>query len=160
MIETRERAQSFIDDLRKRLEKKGLLWDRLPHATDIDTPPSCFLFKAGGDRKAALRMWHEWLEAAVETTDLPYRYDQPRDPNFCIDCTSGFRGEAQRAGACQFRVVFEARQCLGEREVVGVSRSPEVPPAGNYELFADLVVPREALTPEIQVYLAKIEAKT
>jgi hypothetical protein len=154
----REIAATVIEKLRQRLESKGLLWDRLPHVTDIDTPPACFVFKARGDAEEALKMWHSWLAAVAETDDVNYRYDQPRDHNFCIDCTSSFRGEARRAGMCQFRVVFETRQFLGEREMIGVSRSPEVAPS-TYEIFDDMVVPREALPISVQERLRELEAR-
>lgn len=148
----RKSPEVFLQTLRRRLESKGLDWDRLPKQTTLDTPPACFLFRARGDKARALIEWHAWLSQAAETDDIPYRYDQPGDANFCIDCTPAFRGEARAAGACSFaNVQFESRVYLGEREIIGVSRSPEVPPAGQYMLDG-MVVPFESMPKEIQDY--------
>ena len=149
----------FLKTLRRRLESKELNWDALPKQTALDRPPACFIFRARGNVAQALVEWHAYLSQCAETDDIPYRYDQPGDANFCIDCTPGFRSEARQAGACGFaNVRFESRTYLDEREIIGVSRSPDVPPAGHY-IFDNMVVPRDALPPEIRAYHDKLEKR-
>lgn len=158
---TTRKPAEFFARLRLRLEEKGVLWDELPHVSDIDTPPPCFVYRAGGDKEAALKLWHAWLLAALDTTDITdqYRYEQPRDPNFCVDCTPAFRGEALNAGACSFHILrFETREFLGERDMVGVSHAPMVPPTDPY-MLDDMVIPRAALPRAIQARLNELEGK-
>lgn len=144
----------FLDALRAKLERHGVNWERLPKQSSLDVPPACFVFRFG-DLDIALKEWHAWLALAADTDDIPYRNDQPGDANFCIDCTPEFRAQALAAGKCQFsNVRFESRVWNGEREMVGVSHAPEVPPA-EWEIFNSMLVPLEALPAAIKRYRAK-----
>jgi hypothetical protein len=156
MVTFRQRApQEFYEELRAKLARKGVDLSKVPHLSDIDNPPACFRHAYRDyPEDALMHAWHEWLGCAVGT-DLPYRFDMPGEPNYCRDCPVKFKMEAHAAGQCSFPSVrYEVVESFGEKETVGVSRAPEVRPAGMY--FADkLVVPFDAnlwpeLTPEME----------
>ena len=80
----------------------------------------------------------------------------PGEPNYCRDCTPEFRGRAILAGKCQFsNVIFETARSNGEKETVGVSRSPHVVPVG-YRVYREMVVDEAALSEEA---MASIKVK-
>jgi len=161
MVTFRKREpQEFYDELRAKLAKKGVDLDKVPHLSSINDPPACFRL-AYKDYKedVLLHAWHEWLGCSV-ATDLPYRFDMPGEPNYCRDCPTKFKLRAHGEGACGFPGVrFEVVESFGEKETVGVSRAPEVRPAGMY--FADgLVVPYEAnLWPDVNPGIERLKAE-
>lgn len=130
-------SEKFFVKLKRRLSSIGVRYEKLTKLTaDGDSPP-CFKI-AGAD-------YDEWLAAASLTSDVPYRYDMPAEPNYCRDCTVGFRGRAIRAGACRFsNLRFEIASSNGEKEVVGVSRSPTVIPTG-YRVYREMVIDEIAI---------------
>lgn len=129
--------EKYFVKLRRSLSAIGVRYERLTKKTPEGETPSCFKF-AGADYNA-------WLTAASLTSDVPYRYDMPGEPNYCRDCTVQFRHRARLAGKCQFdNVFFETALSNGEKEVVGVSRSPVVIPDG-YRVYRQLVVDEAAL---------------
>jgi len=129
--------QKFYAKLNRRLAAIGVRYERLTKKTEEGDAPPCFkLVKADYD---------SWLSAASLTTDIPYRYDLPGEANYCRDCTIGFKHRATLAGACLFpNVAFETVQSNGEKEVVGVSRSPQVAPDG-YRVYRGLLVDDDAV---------------
>lgn len=138
----------FYVKLRRRLSNIGVRYEKLTRKTLDGQAPACFNF-AGADYDA-------WLTAASLTSDVPHRYDMPGEPNYCRDCTPEFRGRAIAAGKCQFsNVLFETVRSNGEKETVGVSRSPHVVPVG-YRVYREMVVDEEALSEEA---IASINAK-
>lgn len=80
--------------------------------------------------RAADTNYQDWLsQASLAYETLPYRLSMPAEPNYCHDCTKGFKKDMVAIGACLFPdVTFEKIKDLGEPVVVGVSRGPEVAP--------------------------------
>jgi hypothetical protein len=129
--------EKYFVKLRRSLSEIGVRYERLTKKTPEGGEPPCFAL-AGAD-------YDSWLTAASLTSDVPYRYDMPGEPNYCRDCTVQFRHKAILAGKCQFpNVRFEIAQSNGEKEVVGVSRSPMVVPNG-YRVYRQLVIDEAAL---------------
>lgn len=129
--------QKYYVKLKRRLSDIGVRYERLTKKTPEGSAPPCFtMVKADFD---------SWLGAASLTTDIPYRYDLPGEPNYCRDCTIGYKHRATLAGKCLFpNVSFETAQSNGEKEVVGVSRSPQVAPTG-YRVYRGLLVDEDAV---------------
>jgi hypothetical protein len=143
------------DDLRRHLEEKGVDYDRLPKLSSIDSPPACFVYRARGDVAKARTDYVAWLRLASETSDINYRFDMPAEVNYCRDCTPAFKKEAAAAGACQFpHVKFEIVQCMGEKEMVGVSRGEAVAP-GERWTYEDMSLAEEDLPDFIQALLVE-----
>jgi len=146
------------DDLRRHLEEKGVDYDRLPKLSSIEEPPRCFLYRARGDVEQARTDYIAWLRLASETSDINYRFDMPAEVNYCRDCTPAFKKEAEAAGACQFpHVKFEVVQCMGEKEMIGVSRGEPVSPKGYWK-YEDMSLAEADLPDFIQEQLADVRA--
>jgi hypothetical protein len=132
--------EKFFVKLKRQLSNLGVRYERLTKKTAEGEAPPCFVF-ADTDYDA-------WLTAASLTSDVPHRYDMPGEPNYCRDCTVQFRQKAMLAGKCIFKnVIFETSNNNGEKEVVGVSRSPKVLPVG-YRVFREMVVDDDAVVEE------------
>jgi hypothetical protein len=129
--------EKFYVKLRRQLSAIGVRYEKLTRKTPEGEAPPCFEF-ADADYDA-------WLTAASLTSDIPHRYDMPGEPNYCRDCTVQFRHKAILAGKCQFyNVFFEIAHSNGEKEAVGVSRSPSVIPTG-YRVYREMVVNVDAI---------------
>lgn len=132
--------EKFFVKLKRRLSSIGVRYEKLTVLTPPGESPPCF--------KIAGASYDDWLTAASLTSDVPYRYDMPGEPNYCRDCTVEFRGRAIKAGACRFsNVLFEIASSNGEKEIVGVSRSPKVVPIG-YRVYRDMVIDEIAIENE------------
>lgn len=152
MVTFRQREPGeFYEELRAKLLRKDVDLDRIPHKSGINNPPSCFRYAYRDyPEDVLMHAWHEWLGCAV-ATDLPYRFDMPGEPNYCRDCPVKFKMECHEAGQCGFPGVrYEVVESYGEKETVGVSRAPEVRPAGMY-FSSGMVIPYEAnIWPELE----------
>ena len=134
--------EKFFIKLKRRLSNLGVRYERLTKKTPEGQAPPCFKLNGAKQGQSDYEMW---LTMASLTSDVPYRYDMPGEPNYCRDCTVQFRERAQKAGSCIFgNVVFETASNNGEKEVVGVSRSPTVIPTG-YKPYLGMVVDEEAI---------------
>jgi hypothetical protein len=146
------------NDLRRHLEEKGVDYDRLPKLSSIECPPACFVYRARGDVEQARTDYIAWLRLASETSDINYRFDMPAEVNYCRDCTPAFKKEAEAAGACQFpHVKFEVVQCMGEKEMIGVSRGEPVSPKGYWK-YEDMRLAEADLPDFIRDQLADVRA--
>src|ERR1035437_996720 len=144
------------DNLRRRLEEKGIDYDRMQKLSSIESPPACFRYRACGDVEQARADYVTWLRLASETSDINYRFDMPAEVNYCRDCTPKFQKEAIAAGACQFpHVKFEVVQFLGEKEMIGVSRGEPVSPKGYWK-YEDMLTAEKDLPDFIRDQLADI----
>jgi len=77
--------------------------------------PPCFdsLFQYMGWKRAAEK---------VDGAPPPARRDWPKEPNYCRDCTAGYRNKMRDANRCLFpSTVFVDIGEKDERETVGVS---------------------------------------
>lgn len=137
--------EKFFVKLKRRLSSLGVRYERLTKKTEPGEAPPCFKIAGASEGQTDYEMW---LTMASLTSDVPYRYDMPGEPNYCRDCTVHFRHKAIQAGRCIFpNVIFETANNNGEKEVVGVSRSPRVIPKG-YRVFREMVVDEQAIEGE------------
>jgi hypothetical protein len=122
----------FFQRLDAALAALGLNRDEMDTKTDLGNPPPCFALRGSS--------YAEWLAAALNAPP-PLRVDMPAEPNYCRDCSSRFRRQAVRSGACLFpNTRFEMVAEFGERLHVGESHSRLVT-VTEAELDPDLVPP-------------------
>lgn len=118
----------FYARLRHELEIRGINYDGLPKLTKEGESPPCFSLVGAS--------FDAWLSnAGMLGALVPYRFDMPAEPNYCVDCTPEFKHKAMAAGVCRFlNTRFEKSRTVvqddegkhTEVEVLGVSRSPLV----------------------------------
>jgi hypothetical protein len=137
--------EKFFIKLKRKLSNLGVRYERLTKKMPEGQAPPCFKLAGASEGQTDYEMW---LTMASLTSDVPHRYDVPGEPNYCRDCTAHFRHKAMQSGACIFpNVIFETASNNGEKEVVGVSRSPRVIPDG-YRVFREMVVDEIAIEDE------------
>lgn len=117
-------AGRFYARLSNELRLRGIRVEDIPRPTPDGSTPPCF--KLAGVR------YEDWLaSSSLVGATVPYRYDTPAEPNYCFDCTQGFKSKAVAAGACQFprtrfekiqNVIRDEHKKVVEVEIVGVSR--------------------------------------
>jgi hypothetical protein len=114
--------ERFVERLNRQLRKIGIVVEGMPVKTRPSGGPPCF--------RAADTNYQDWLaQASLSFENLPYRLSMPAEPNYCHDCTKGFKRDMVAVGACLFpSVTFEKTKELGESVRVGMSRSPDVAP--------------------------------
>ncbi len=72
----------------------------------------------------SLLQYHNWQDAAekVEGAPPPVRRDWPKEPNYCRDCTAGYRNRMRDEGRCLFpSTIFVEVGEKDELETVGTA---------------------------------------
>jgi hypothetical protein len=119
-----------VERLNRQLRKIGVTVEG-PVKTRPSGGPPCF--------RMSEVPYQDWLTQASLTNELPYRLSMPAEPNYCHDCTPEFKREMVAAKACLFpNVTFEIVKELGESDLIGMSRSPEVAP-DSYPVYSELI---------------------
>jgi hypothetical protein len=124
-----------VERLNRQLRKIGIVAEKLPVKTRPNGGPPCY--------RMCDTPYKDWLsQASVAFETLPYRLDMPAEPNYCHDCTAGFKARMVERKACIFPdTKFEEIKEFGEATVVGVSHSPEVAPE-DYPVYSDITANR------------------
>lgn len=123
--------ESFIARLNQRLRKIGIVVEKLAVKTRPNGGPPCF--------RLAETSYPDWLAQSSLTFEMPYRLSMPAEPNYCHDCTPAFKAEMVALRACIFPdVTFEQVKELGESDIAGMSRGPQIAPA-DYPVYDGIV---------------------
>lgn len=84
--------------------------------TGLNEHPPCF---------NDVTQYQHWQDAAekLEGAPPPVRKDWPKEPNYCRDCTAGYRNRMRDENRCLFpSTVFVSVGEKDELEIVGISR--------------------------------------
>lgn len=73
----------------------------------------------------SLLQYTNWKKAAekMDGAPPPVRRDWPKEPNYCRDCTAGYRNKMRNEGRCLFpSTIFVEVGEKDEKEIVGTSK--------------------------------------